>query len=141
MIKSGVYFLCRRDFSGKSLLLQRLHTARKEASELLHKTSTLAEKLEGIKQDPESLEEIGSSKIHQNQYFKVRQETNKVIPRKPMRLKSEKRNTPLSSYGGNGADIEKENKMEAEKVQNSGNAPESSLTTTELPRYLTQEKL
>ncbi|KFP99109.1 hypothetical protein N329_03032, partial [Haliaeetus albicilla] len=104
-----------RDFSGKSLLLQQLHTARKEASELLHKTSTLAEKPEGIKQDPESLEEIGSSKIHQNQYFKVRQETNKVIPRKPMRLKSEKRNTPLSSHGGNGADIEKENKMEAEK--------------------------
>ncbi|XP_052628942.1 dynein axonemal assembly factor 8 isoform X2 [Harpia harpyja] len=123
-----------RDFSGKSLLLQQLHTARKEASELLHKTSTLAEKLEGIKQEPESLEEIGSSKISQNQYFKVRQETNKVIPRKPMRLKSEKRNTPLSSHGGNGADIEKENKMEAEKVQNSGNAPESPLATTELPR-------
>ncbi|KAF1575645.1 hypothetical protein FQV11_0009127, partial [Eudyptes moseleyi] len=104
-----------RNCSGKSLLLQQLHTARKEASELLHETSTPAEKLEGIKQDPESLEEIGSSKISQNQYFKVRQETNKVIPRKLMRLKPEKINTPLSSCGGNGADIEKENRMEVEK--------------------------
>ncbi|XP_075623566.1 dynein axonemal assembly factor 8 [Balearica regulorum gibbericeps] len=119
-----------RNCSGKSLLLQQLHTARKEASELLCKTSTQAEKLEDVKQDPESLEEIGSSKISQNQYFKVRQETNKVIPRTLMRLKPEKRNTPLSSHGG----IEKENKMEAEKVQHSENAPESSLTTTELPR-------
>ncbi|KAM6197249.1 dynein axonemal assembly factor 8 isoform 1-T1 [Sarcoramphus papa] len=123
-----------RNCSGKSLLLQQLHTARKEASELLHKMSTPAEKLEGIKQDPESLEEIGSSKISRNQYFKVRQETTNVIPRKRTRLKPEKRNTPLSSDGGNGADIEKENKMEAEKVQSSGNAPESPLTTTELPR-------
>lgn len=56
-----------------------------------------------------------------------------------MRLKSEKRNTPLSSHGGNGADIEKENKMEAEKVQNSGNVPASPLTTTELPRYHTRK--
>ncbi|KFV16309.1 hypothetical protein N340_01876, partial [Tauraco erythrolophus] len=104
-----------RNCSGKSLLLQQLRTARKEASELLHKTSTLAERLEGIEQDPESLEERGSSKISQTQRFKVRQETNKVIPRKLMRLKPEKINTPLSSRGGNGAGIEKENRMEAEK--------------------------
>ncbi|KFR16433.1 hypothetical protein N306_08276, partial [Opisthocomus hoazin] len=104
-----------RNCSGKSLLLQQLHTARKETSELLHKTSTLAEKLEGVKRDPESLEEIGFSKISQTQYFKVRQEANKVIPRKLMRLKSEKRNTPLTSRGGNGADIENENRMETEK--------------------------
>ncbi|KFQ93254.1 hypothetical protein Y956_05266, partial [Nipponia nippon] len=104
-----------RNCSGKSLLLRQLRTARKEASELLHKTSTPAEKLEGIKQDPESLEEKGSSKMSQNQYCKVRQEANKVIPRKLMRLKPEKRNTPLSSCGGNGADIEKENRMEIEE--------------------------
>ncbi|KFW07399.1 hypothetical protein N327_13516, partial [Fulmarus glacialis] len=104
-----------RNCSGKSLLLRQLRTARKEASELLHKTSTLPEKLEGIKQDPESPEEIGSSKISQKQYFKLRQEANKVIPRKLMRLKPEKRNIPLSSHGGNGADIEKENRMEVEK--------------------------
>ncbi|XP_075021950.1 dynein axonemal assembly factor 8 [Calonectris borealis] len=122
-----------RNCSGKSLLLQQLRTARKEASELLHKTSTLPEKLEGIKQDSESLEEIGFSKISQK-YFKLRQEANKVIPRKLMRLKPEKRNIPLSSHGGNGTDIEKENRMEVEKVQHSGNAPESPLTTTELPR-------
>ncbi|KFQ89802.1 hypothetical protein N337_10150, partial [Phoenicopterus ruber ruber] len=103
-----------RNCSGKSLLLQQLHTARKEASELLHKTSAPAAKLEGIKQDPDSLEEIGSSKISQTQYFKVRQETNKVIPRK-RRLKPEERNTPLSSHGGNEADVEKENIMEVEK--------------------------
>ncbi|XP_009982537.1 PREDICTED: uncharacterized protein C16orf71 homolog, partial [Tauraco erythrolophus] len=59
-----------RNCSGKSLLLQQLRTARKEASELLHKTSTLAERLEGIEQDPESLEERGSSKISQTQRFK-----------------------------------------------------------------------
>ncbi|XP_068276337.1 dynein axonemal assembly factor 8 [Nyctibius grandis] len=123
----------RRNCSGKSRLLQQLRTARKEASELLHKASTLAEKLEGIKQDPESLEEIDSSKISQTQRFKVRQETNKVIPRK-LRLKPEKRNTPLSSHGSNGADVEKENRMEVETVQHSGNAPESPLTTTELSR-------
>ncbi|KFZ63581.1 hypothetical protein N321_12706, partial [Antrostomus carolinensis] len=104
-----------RDCSGKSLLLQQLHTARKEASELLHRASTQSEKLEGIKQDPESLEEIGSSKMSPTQHFKVGQETNKVIPRKLRRLKAEKRNTPLSSCGGNGADIEKENRMEVEK--------------------------
>ncbi|KAM6077550.1 dynein axonemal assembly factor 8 isoform 2-T2 [Theristicus caerulescens] len=123
-----------RNCSGKSLLLRQLHTARKEASELLHKTSTPAEKLEGIKKDPESLEEKGSSKMSQNQYCKVRQEANKVIPRKLMRLKPEKRNTPLSSCGGNGADVEKENRMEVEEVKHSGNAAESPLTTTELPR-------
>ncbi|XP_055565593.1 dynein axonemal assembly factor 8 isoform X1 [Falco cherrug] len=122
-----------RNCSGKSLLLQQLRTARKEDSELLPRMSARTEKLEGTKQDPESLEEIGSSNISQNQYFKVRQETTKVNPRKLMRLKPEKRNTPLSSCGGNGADIEEGNKIEAEKVQNSGNAPES-LTTTELPR-------
>ncbi|XP_026715050.1 uncharacterized protein C16orf71 homolog [Athene cunicularia] len=120
-----------RNCSGKSLLLQQLHIARKEASEVLSEMSTPAEKLEGIKQDPESLEEIGSSKISQNQYFKVRQETNELIPRS---LKPETRNTLFSGHGGNGADIEKENKMETEKVQNSGNASESPLTTGELPR-------
>ncbi|KFQ61601.1 hypothetical protein N334_04747, partial [Pelecanus crispus] len=104
-----------RNCSGKSLLLQQLRTARKEALELLHKTSNLAEKLEGIKQDPESLEETYSSKISQTQYCKVRQETNKVIPRKLMRLKPEKRNAPLSSHGGDGANIEKENRMEVKK--------------------------
>ncbi|KFO85925.1 hypothetical protein N320_04499, partial [Buceros rhinoceros silvestris] len=104
-----------RNCSGKSLLLQQLHTARKEASELLHKTSIPAEKLEGIKQHPESLEEIDSSQISPNQYFKGRQETNKVISRKLVRLKPEERNSPLSSCGSNGADVEKENKVEAEK--------------------------
>ncbi|KFW03602.1 hypothetical protein N326_06374, partial [Eurypyga helias] len=104
-----------RNCSGKSLLLRQLHTARKEASELLHKTSTPVEKLEGIKQDPESRDEKGSSKISQTQYFNVRQETNDVIPRKLMGLKLEKINTPLSSHEGNGAGIEKENKAEAEK--------------------------
>ncbi|XP_054067001.1 dynein axonemal assembly factor 8 [Rissa tridactyla] len=123
-----------RNCSGKSLLLQQLRTARKEASELLHKTSTPDEKLEGIKQDPESPEERGFSKRSQKQYFEMKQETKKVIPRKLMRLKPEKRNSTLSNHGDNGANIEKENKVEAEKVQNSGNAPESSLTATEWPR-------
>ncbi|KAM6320086.1 LOW QUALITY PROTEIN: dynein axonemal assembly factor 8 [Podargus strigoides] len=113
---------------GKSVLLQQLHMAHKEAAELLHKTFTLAEKLECIKQDVESLEDIGSSKISQTQHFKGRQETNKVVPGKP-----KKRSTPLSNCGGNEADIEKENRTEVEKVQHSGNAPESSLITTELP--------
>ncbi|XP_064886968.1 dynein axonemal assembly factor 8 isoform X6 [Columba livia] len=66
-----------RNCSGKSLLLQQLRAAQKEASELLHKTSTLTENLEDIKQDPERLEDTGSSKINQTQYFEVRQETNK----------------------------------------------------------------
>ncbi|XP_074014738.1 dynein axonemal assembly factor 8 [Numenius arquata] len=124
----------RRNCSGKSLLLQQLRTARKEASELLHKTSIPDEKLEGIKQDPESPEETGFSKISQKQYFKAKQETNKAIPRRLVRLKPEKRNSTLTSHGDDGADIEKENKMEAEKVQNSGKAPESPLTATEWPR-------
>ncbi|XP_065501125.1 dynein axonemal assembly factor 8 [Caloenas nicobarica] len=124
----------RRNCSGKSLLLQQLRATQKEASELLHETSTFTEKLEGIKQHPERLEDTGSSKINQTQYFKVRQETNKVIPRKMMRLKPEEKNTPLSSCGGNGADTEKENRKEVEEVQHPGNAPESLLTATELPR-------
>ncbi|KAM6351563.1 dynein axonemal assembly factor 8 isoform 1-T1 [Alca torda] len=123
-----------RNCSGKSLLLQQLRTARKEASELLHKTSTPDEKLEGIKQDPGSPEERGFSKRSQKQYFEVKQETDKVIARKLMRLKPEKRNSTLSNHGDNGADIENQNKMEAEKVQNSGNAPESPLTATGWPR-------
>ncbi|XP_061206649.1 dynein axonemal assembly factor 8 isoform X2 [Neopsephotus bourkii] len=122
----------RRNCSAKSLLLQQLHRAHKEASELSHETSTPAEKLEGIKQDPESLEEIGASEINQTPYYEVRQETSKVIPR--IRLEPEKTNTPLSSHGGNGSDIEKETKMEAEKVQNPGNSPVPPLATPELPR-------
>ncbi|KGL90801.1 hypothetical protein N301_13298, partial [Charadrius vociferus] len=106
----------KRNCSGKSLLLQQLRTARsRTASELLHKTPTPAEKLEALKQDPGSLEEIGSSIISHKQYFKVKQETNKAIPRKLMRLKPEKRNGTLSIHEDNGADVEKENKMEAEK--------------------------
>lgn len=139
MVNSSFYVLCRRNCSAKSLLLQQLHRARKEASELPYETSTPAEKLEEIKQDPESLEEIGSSEINQNPYSEVRQETSKVIPR--MRLEPEKTNTPLSSHGGNGTDIEKETKMKAETVQNSEKAPEPPLTTPELPRYHIREVL
>ncbi|XP_017664551.1 PREDICTED: uncharacterized protein C16orf71 homolog isoform X4 [Lepidothrix coronata] len=127
-----------RNCSGKSLLLQQLRAARKETSELLCKASTPTEKL-----DPESLEDRDSSNISQTQYCKVRQETNKVVPRKLMRLEPEKKSPPLSSCGDNEAGIEKGNKMEAEKVQNSGNAPECPLITTELPRisifFRTQE--
>ncbi|KAM9555140.1 dynein axonemal assembly factor 8 isoform 2-T2 [Guaruba guarouba] len=127
----------RRNCSAKSLLLQQLHRARKGASELPHEISTPAEKTEGIKQDPDSLEEIGSSEINQSPYSEVRQETSKVIPR--MRLEPEKTDTPLSSHEGNGTDIKKEPKMEAEKFQNSENAPEP-LTTPELPRTEESEK-
>ncbi|XP_030906260.2 dynein axonemal assembly factor 8 [Melopsittacus undulatus] len=122
----------RRNCSAKSLLLQQLHRAHKEASEISHETSIPAEKLEGIKQDPESLEEIGSSEINQSPYSEVMQETSKAIPR--MRLEPGKTNAPLSSHGSNGTDIEKETKMETEKVQDSGNFPEPPLTTPELPR-------
>ncbi|XP_051487965.1 dynein axonemal assembly factor 8 [Apus apus] len=123
-----------RNCSGKTLLLQQLRTARKEASELLHKTSPPVETLEGIKQAPGSLEETGSSQISQTQHFKVRQEAKKVIPRKTMGLKQEKGDALLSSSGGNGAGTERENRKEVEKVQPSGNAPESPLPTTTLPR-------
>ncbi|KFW75262.1 hypothetical protein N305_01231, partial [Manacus vitellinus] len=99
-----------RNCSGKSLLLQQLRAARKETSELLCKASAPTEKL-----DPESLEDRGSSNINETQSCKVRQETNKVVPRKLMRLEPEKKSPPLSSCGDNEADIEKGNKMEAEK--------------------------
>ncbi|XP_068062641.1 dynein axonemal assembly factor 8 [Anomalospiza imberbis] len=118
-----------RNCSGKSLLLQQLQAARKEALELLHKTSVPAEKLH-----PERLEDRGSTNKSQNQSCKVRQETNEVVPRKLMRLEPGKESPPFSSCGGNGADTEKENKMEAEKIQNAGNAPECPLITAELPR-------
>ncbi|XP_040430161.1 uncharacterized protein C16orf71 homolog isoform X9 [Cygnus olor] len=119
--------------SGKSLLLQQLRTARKKALELLHDAATPAERLRGTKQDPESLEEMGASKLSQKQYSKLRQETNKVISRK-LRLQPENRNAPLSSQGSNGADIERKSQVEAESVQHSGNVLESPLPTTELPR-------
>nr|XP_038042800.1 uncharacterized protein C16orf71 homolog isoform X7 [Anas platyrhynchos] len=122
-----------RNCSGKSLLLQQLRTARKEASELLHDAPTPAERLRGTKQDPESLEEMGASKLSQKQYCKLREETTKVISRK-LRLQPEKINVPLSSQGSNGADIERKSKVEAENVQHSGNVPESPLPATELPR-------
>ncbi|EOA99445.1 hypothetical protein Anapl_11050, partial [Anas platyrhynchos] len=102
-----------RNCSGKSLLLQQLRTARKEASELLHDAPTPAERLRGTKQDPESLEEMGASKLSQKQYCKLREETTKVISRK-LRLKPEKINVPLSSQGSNGADTERKSKVEAE---------------------------
>ncbi|XP_027539325.1 uncharacterized protein C16orf71 homolog isoform X3 [Neopelma chrysocephalum] len=124
-----------RNCSGKCQLLQQLRAAQKETSELLCKASTPTEKL-----DPESLEDRGSSNISQTQYCKVRQETNEVVPRKLMRLEPEEKSPPLSSCGDNEADIEKGNKMEAEKVQNSGNAPECPLTTTELPRTQESER-
>ncbi|XP_058278612.1 dynein axonemal assembly factor 8 [Hirundo rustica] len=118
-----------RNCSGKSLLLQQLRAARKEALELLHKASVPAEKLH-----PERLEDRGSSDKSQNQSCKVRQETNEVVPRKLMRLEPGKESPPFSRCGGNGADTEKENKMEAEKIQNTGDAPEHPLITAELPR-------
>ncbi|XP_050173782.1 dynein axonemal assembly factor 8 [Myiozetetes cayanensis] len=124
-----------RNCSGKSLLLQQLRAARKETSELLHKTSTATENL-----DPERLEDRGSSNISQTQNCKVRHETNEVVPGKLMRLEPEKKSPPLSSCGDNKADIEKGSEMEAEKVQNSGNAPECPLTTTELPRTQESER-
>ncbi|KAM6249800.1 dynein axonemal assembly factor 8 [Porphyrio hochstetteri] len=123
-----------RNCSGKSWLLQQLHATRKEASELLPKTSTQVEKCEDLKQDPESLEESDSSKISQNQDFNVRQETNQVIAGTLVRLKPEKQNTSSSSHGDNGIGIEEENKMQVEKVPHSENAPDSLLITTELPR-------
>ncbi|KAM3662282.1 dynein axonemal assembly factor 8 [Ammospiza maritima maritima] len=118
-----------RNCSGKSLLLQQLQAARKEALELLHKTSLPAEKLQ-----PERLEDTASSNKSQNQSCKVRQETNEVVPRKLMRLEPGKESLPFSSCGGDRADTEKENKMEAEKIANPGNAPECPLITAELPR-------
>ncbi|KGL85151.1 hypothetical protein N309_05263, partial [Tinamus guttatus] len=103
-----------KNCSGKSLLLRQLHKARKEASGHLRKTSTPPERLEGIKQDPESLEEIGALKVRRKRYFKVRQETNKVISRDFMSLETENGNLPLSNYGVSEADTERENKTETE---------------------------
>ncbi|KAI1233902.1 hypothetical protein IHE44_0004354, partial [Lamprotornis superbus] len=117
-----------RNCSGKSLLLQQLRAARKEALELLHKGSVPAEKLH-----PQRLEHRASSHKSQNQSWKVRQETNEVVPRKLMRLEPGKGSPPFSSCGGNGADTQKENKMETEKIQNAGNTPECPLITAELP--------
>lgn len=131
-MKSGFYFLCRRNCSGKSLLLQQLRAARKEALELLHKGSVPAEKLH-----PERLEDTGSSEETQNQSGKVRQETNELVPNKLMRLEPGKESPTFTSCGGNRADTGKENKMEAEKIQNAGDAPECPLITAELPRYPT----
>ncbi|XP_040540132.1 dynein axonemal assembly factor 8 isoform X2 [Gallus gallus] len=122
----------RKNCSGKCLLLQQLRRAHKEASELLHKAS--AERLKGIKQDPESLEEMDAFKVSQNQNFKMREGTNEVISRKLVRLEPEKRNTSLSSQRDNGADIETKSVMKAEKVQHLGNASESPLPTKEFPR-------
>lgn len=131
-MKSGFYFLCRRNCSGKSLLLQQLRAAQKEALELLHKAPVPAEKLH-----PEGLEDTGSSHENQNQSCEVRQETNEVISRTLMRLEPGKESSPFPSCGGNGADTEKENKMEAEKIPNAGDAPECPLITAGLPRYPT----
>ncbi|XP_021266990.1 uncharacterized protein C16orf71 homolog isoform X7 [Numida meleagris] len=123
-----------KNCSGKSLLLQQLRRARKEASDLLHKAPAPAERLKGIKQDPESLEEMDAFKLSQNQNFKVRQGKNEVISRKLVRLEPEKGNTSLSSQRGSAADTGTNNIMRAEKVQHSGNASESPLPTKVFPR-------
>ncbi|XP_033373829.1 uncharacterized protein C16orf71 homolog isoform X2 [Parus major] len=118
-----------RNCSGKSLLLQQLQAARKEALEHLHIVSAPAEKLH-----PERLEDRGSSNKSQNQSCKVSQEINELVPRKLMRLEPGKESSSFASCGDNRAHTEKENKMGAEKNQNAANAPECHLITAELPR-------
>ncbi|OXB60065.1 hypothetical protein ASZ78_000968 [Callipepla squamata] len=126
-----------KNCSGKSLLLQQLHRAPKEVSELLHKAPVPDERLESVKQDPENLEETGAFKLSQNQNFKVRQGMHEAISRKLVRLEPEKGNTSLSSQRGNGADIVTKIKMKTGKVRHSRNASESPLPTKECPRYHT----
>ncbi|XP_031451155.1 uncharacterized protein C16orf71 homolog isoform X2 [Phasianus colchicus] len=123
-----------KNCSGKCQLLQQLRRARKEASEVLHKASASAGKLKGIKQDPESLEEMDAFKVSQNQNFKVREGMNEVVSRKLVRLEPEKINSSLSSQRDHGTDKRTKNIMKAEKVQHPGNALESPLPTKEFPR-------
>ncbi|OXB74473.1 UNVERIFIED_CONTAM: hypothetical protein H355_001855, partial [Colinus virginianus] len=128
-----IYFIVRKNCSGKSLLLQQLHRAPKEVSELLHKAPVPDERLESVKQGPENLEEMGAFKLSQNQNFKVRQGMHEAISRKLVRLEPEKGNNSLSSQRGNGADIVTKIIMKTEKVQHSRNASESPLPTKECP--------
>ncbi|XP_068003449.1 dynein axonemal assembly factor 8 isoform X2 [Melanerpes formicivorus] len=104
----------RRNCSGKSLLLQQLHAACREASELLPQPSTPAGKLEGSKQDPESLAKKDSPQLSQTQYF---EETAEVIPRK-LRLQREERTPPVFIHRARGADLGKGNQMAAEMAPN-----------------------
>ncbi|KFV66074.1 hypothetical protein N307_08100, partial [Dryobates pubescens] len=106
-------FPCRRNCSGKSLLLQQLHAACREASELLPQTSTPAGKLEGSKQEPGSLAKKDSPKLSHTQYFEVREETAKETPRK-LRLEREERAPPVFIHRARGADLGKGNQMAAE---------------------------
>nr|XP_025036287.1 uncharacterized protein C16orf71 homolog isoform X2 [Pelodiscus sinensis] len=125
-----------RDCTGKSLLLQQLRNFRKEASQpLANEASKQVLRGEGMSQDLESLEEMGTLKIRRKRYLRVRGEANKVTSRWLVRSDSQRGSPPLPSHVRHGVDPSRENQKETEDALRSGSAPGPPLNkAAESPR-------
>ncbi|XP_073218933.1 dynein axonemal assembly factor 8 isoform X8 [Lepidochelys kempii] len=125
-----------RDCTGKSLLLQQLRNFRKEASQpLANKASKQMLRDEGVSQDLESPEEMGTLKIRRKRYLRVRGEANKVTSRWLVRSDSQRGSPPLPNHVKHEADSSRENQKETEDTLHSGSASEPPLNkAAESPR-------
>ncbi|XP_039348466.1 uncharacterized protein C16orf71 homolog isoform X2 [Mauremys reevesii] len=116
------------DCTGKSLLLQQLRNFRKEASQpLANEASKQVLRDEGVSQDLESPEEMGTLKIRRKRYLRVRGEANKVTSRWLVRSDSQRGSPALPNHVKHGADPSRENQKETEDTLCSGSAPETPL--------------
>ncbi|XP_050824006.1 dynein axonemal assembly factor 8 isoform X8 [Gopherus flavomarginatus] len=124
------------DCTGKSLLLQQLRNFRKEASQpLANEASKQVLRDEGVSQDLESPEEMGTLKIRRKRYLRVRGEANKVTSRWLVHSDSQRGNPPLPNHVKHRADPSRENQKETEDTLHSGSAPEPPLNkAAESPR-------
>ncbi|XP_074988968.1 dynein axonemal assembly factor 8 isoform X2 [Caretta caretta] len=125
-----------RDCTGKSLLLQQLRNFRKEASQpLANEASKQVLRDEGVSQDLESPEEMGTLKIRRKRYLRVRGEANKVTSRWLVRSDSQRGSPPLPNHVKHEADSSRENQKETEDTLHSGSASEPPLNkAAESPR-------
>uniref|UniRef100_A0A452H2F3 Dynein axonemal assembly factor 8 n=1 Tax=Gopherus agassizii TaxID=38772 RepID=A0A452H2F3_9SAUR len=125
-----------RDCTGKSLLLQQLRNFRKEASQpLANEASKQVLRDEGVSQDLESPEEMGTLKIRRKRYLRVRGEANKGTSRWLVHSDSQRGSPPLANHVKHRADPSRENQKETEDTLRSGSAPEPPLNkAAESPR-------
>ncbi|XP_030434468.1 uncharacterized protein C16orf71 homolog isoform X3 [Gopherus evgoodei] len=125
-----------RDCTGKSLLLQQLRNFRKEASQpLANEASKQVLRDEGVSQDLESPEEMGTLKIRRKRYLRVRGEANKGTSRWLVHSDSQRGSPPLPNHVKHRADPSRENQKETEDTLHSGSAPEPPLNkAAESPR-------
>lgn len=119
------------------MLLLQLRNFRKEASQpLATKASKQVLRDEGVSQDPESLEEMGTLKIRRKRCLRARGEANKVTSRWLVRSDSQRGSPPSPNQEKQESDPSRENQKETEETLRSESAPEPPLNkAAESPRY------